>query len=443
MKSIIVGVVYCVVIAVAISVVDILFLEGYSSGDTFEMIKGFSVNLLWSLGIGGTNMYLFDYFKKINMWRRFPKTGLFIGISVSIVLTGACIFLLNMVTYVLIYDSSFDYFINNQKAITYWISITITVVITISVYIIHHYKRLSEKKVKESQIVAKTESARYESLKSQLDPHFLFNSLNVLVALIHENPSLAEQFTTKLSKVYRYVLQHKNKDLVLLDEELNFAKTYMDLLRIRFEDGLSYEIEDMDKTDVLKVVPLSLQILLENCIKHNHISKNKPLHIVIGEENGVLFVRNNQNPKETIGISTKIGLQNIADRYGLITKLPVIIINNKEEFTVKLPLLTQKINQMRIEETSDSEKYLRATKKVKEIKDFYNNLMMYCIMIPWLIFINLRFSPRHYWFFYPMIGWGIGLVFHGIGAFGFNPLLGKDWENKKIREFMDNDNKPF
>ena len=140
-------------------------------------------------------------------------------------------------------------------------------------HLIYFYKKSQENKVKEQKIIAGTASAKFETLKNQIDPHFLFNSLNVLTSLIEENPDNAQRFTTSLSKIYRYVLEQKDKELVSVEEELSFAKTYMNLLKMRFENSVFYELPASVKNPDAKVVPLSLQLLLENTIKHNIASE--------------------------------------------------------------------------------------------------------------------------------------------------------------------------
>ena len=301
------------------------------------------------------------------------------------------------------------------------------------------WKKSAKQESTKQQIVAKTETAKFESLKNQLDPHFLFNSLNVLTSLIGENPNQAEKFTTKLSKVYRYVLEQRNKDLVPISEELLFAKTYMQLLGMRFEDAIQFNIPNDISNAELKMVPLSLQLLLENAVKHNVVSSSKPLVISIYEENNHLIIENNINPKEAIGKSTKVGLQNIADRYGLITDRPVKIENNNTTFKVSLPLL-YKMNNIMYTDDLENSKYVKAVERVEKLKEFYQNLASYCLVIPFLIFINLRFSPQFHWFWFPIFGWGIGLVFHFLEVNNYNIFLGKNWEDRKIKELMDKEN---
>ncbi|WP_449400033.1 sensor histidine kinase [Chryseobacterium wanjuense] len=152
-------------------------------------------------------------------------------------------------------------------------------------------------------------------LKNQLDPHFLFNSLNVLSSLIDESPKQAQKFTASMSKIYRYVLEQKDKELVTVEDELEFAKTYCDLLKTRFEDSVDF-VFDVKKEDYRRfVVPLSLQLLLENCIKHNFATSSKPLIIKIFSENDTLCIENNLQVREQIKESSGIGLANIVQRY--------------------------------------------------------------------------------------------------------------------------------
>ncbi|NVK53896.1 MAG: 2TM domain-containing protein, partial [Flavobacteriaceae bacterium] len=231
----------------------------------------------------------------------------------------------------------------------------------------------------------------------------------------------------------------RNKELIPLTEELQFARTYMELLQMRFEDAIQFEIPINVSNDELKIVPLSLQLLLENAVKHNVVSSIKPLKINIFEKDGNLIVENNINPKEAIGKSTKVGLRNIADRYRLLTKRSVYIENNATTFEVSLPLLTQKRSIMYTEDIKNSS-YIKAVEKVEKLKEFYQNIISYCIVIPFLIFINLSTSPEFHWFWFPMIGWGIGVLFHGLDVYNYNPFLGSNWESKKIKELMEEDN---
>lgn len=431
------------ILTLAIFVTERLLFNGGFNLPLNELFTIISIHFMYAFVLTAINGYFFYFLDSKFDWKENTKKRLILGASGSVMITMIGLALLRFVTLVVILGKPVERFINDENATSYYtFGLVITLIVSLVFHTIYFYKALTEKKVKEQQIVAKTETAKYESLKSQIDPHFLFNSLNVLTSLIGENPKLAEKFTTKLSKVYRYVLEQKNKDLIELDEELHFAKTYMELLTMRFENAVTFEIPEKASDSDYKILPLSLQLLLENTIKHNVVSEENPLKVIIKEENGYLVVSNNFNPKTIMENGTKIGLKNIIDRYHLITLKKVVVEKTNENFIVKLPLLTQKTKTMKTE-TIESNKYLRAVERVHDIKEFYGSLISYCIVIPFLIFINLRYMPHFQWFWFPMFGWGIGLVFHGFKAFSYNPFLGKDWEERKIKEYMDNEDKQY
>lgn len=179
----------------------------------------------------------------------------------------------------------------------------------------------------------------YKLLQDQINPHFLFNSFNVLISEINYNPETAISFTRKLSQVYRYVLQSKNHDLISLKDELEFIKSYIYLHQVRVGSSLVYNF-NIDENDLeLNVPPLTLQILVENAIKHNIINTENKLHIAIESEgNKNLLIKNNLSPKKAIE-STQTGLSNIISRYALIGDKKITIQNTGNEFIVKIPLL--------------------------------------------------------------------------------------------------------
>ncbi len=433
------------ILTAAIFVVErLLSAEGFNLPIN-ELVKVLGIHFMYAFILTIINAYFFQILNKKFTWKEHSKKRLIFGAIGSVFATMVGLVLLRFVTLVIILGHSIDQFLNDPSATSYYIfGLVITLIVSLIFHAIFFYKALTEKKVTEQQIVAKTETAKFESLKSQIDPHFLFNSLNVLTSLISENPEQAEKFTTKLSKVYRYVLEQKSKDLIELDEELQFAKTYMELLKMRFENAVTFEIPEKSSSSELKIIPLSLQLLLENTIKHNVVSEENPLTVKIEEKEGYLVVTNNFNPKTVLEKGTKVGLQNIVDRYHLLTLKKVEIIKTSGIFSVKLPLLTQKTSIMKTSNnTNESNKYLRAVKRVEDIKEFYSSLIAYCVVIPFLIFINFRFVPQFHWFWFPMLGWGIGLIFHGFKAFSYNPFLGRDWEERKIQEYMNEDKQDF
>ena len=186
------------------------------------------------------NSSFFNYINHQVVWKKYSKYRLLIAVLGSISVTMIGVFLIRMFINTVIENSSIIDFITNEKFQNYVVSLVITMIVTLFFHTIYFYKKAQEKKVKEQKIIAGTASAQFESLKSQIDPHFLFNSLNVLSSLIEENPDNAQRFTTSLSKIYRYVLEQKDKELVSVAEELAFAKTYMNLLKMRFENILNF-----------------------------------------------------------------------------------------------------------------------------------------------------------------------------------------------------------
>jgi len=182
--------------------------------------------------------------------------------------------------------------------------------------------------------------SQFETLRSQVNPHFLFNSLNVLTSLIKIEPDLAEQFTIQLSMVYRYVLENKEKELVSIETELNFLKAYTFLLDIRFSGKMKVVVDVPDEKLPMKIVPLALQLLIENAIKHNTFSRKNPLVVNVFIEEGFLVVRNNLQVRETHVESTGVGLHNIASRYAFFTETPIDVTQSDDTFTVKIPLLS-------------------------------------------------------------------------------------------------------
>lgn len=193
--------------------------------------------------------------------------------------------------------------------------------------------------IEAEQLKSEKFASQYQSLKDQLNPHFLFNSLNVLSNLVYESADRSSEFIQQLSKIYRYVLDVQNKELVGLEKEVMFAENYLSLQKIRFEQSLEYFI-DVNQMKGWNIPPLSLQLLLENAIKHNIASMEKPLKIFIQQTPDSLIVRNNLQPKLTKEVADSgIGLENIEKRYALLSNESPKITKTDTEFIVELPLL--------------------------------------------------------------------------------------------------------
>ena len=200
-----------------------------------------------------------------------------------------------------------------------------------------------EKEQNESRVeqlnIAKAQ-AELEALKNQIDPHFIFNSLNTLSFLITRDPKSARRYNDTLALVYRYILANRERDLVLLREEIDFIGNYFYLLKIRFAESVSMTIEITDlSAENFLIPPISMQILIENAIKHNEFSEATPLAIAVSISSDYVIVSNVMHRTEQPGTSSRIGLRNLDNRYKLITNRNIIIENNFESFIVKLPII--------------------------------------------------------------------------------------------------------
>ncbi|MCG2793882.1 MAG: 2TM domain-containing protein [Weeksellaceae bacterium] len=421
----------------------IFFFTLFNDDKSFKNLFLYILNsFIYSFVLTFGNTIVNDLLNKKYSWIEQTKQRTIYGVLAMIVTNVVLIFFCNYLVFVIINGMPKEYFFSEKMNFTNWFILNVAFLISAILHakgFMVELKKNTKKEVVEQKLIAKSANAQFESLKNQLDPHFLFNSLNVLSALIDENPDQAQKFTSSMSKIYRYVLEQKDKELVTIEDEIEFAKTYCNLLKTRFEDSVEFTF-DIQPDDRQKfVVPLSLQLLLENCIKHNLATSSKPLHIRIFTEEKFLCIENNLQPREQIKESAGIGLANIVQRYALLTKDHVYIEKSDQLFKVKIPILTQKTSQTMTTYTPQSTEnvaYERAVKRVKELKGFYGNLISYCIIIPFLVIINLLTSPREIWFYWPMLGWGIGLLAHGMSVFA----IGKNWEEKEIQKILNREN---
>lgn len=414
------------------------YANGYKFSSTQQILNWFLVNQIYAVLLYLVNAYYFRFLLKYFPNEVFKSENLLKGAVGGIVLTVLALFLIRLLTETIIIGKSLHEFFANEQIANYYISFIISVVITTIFYTVYYYKNKQEKKVKEQKIIAGTASAKFDALKNQLDPHFLFNSLNVLTSLIEEDPEAATRFTTALSKVYRYVLEQKNKQLVSLEEEMKFAELYMSLLSLRFEDSIVFTSPQTLKNPQAQVVPLSLQLLLENAVKHNQVTPSKKLFITISEADGMLTVSNNSQPKQVLKESTGVGLKNIRERYGLLTSRVIQIGKDRNLFSVAIPILDKSSKIMDTQETYISEKrYKRAQKHVTELKVFYVHLAIYLAFVPLFIYLNFLSRAGFPWAIFPIAGWGLGVGSHAAETFNYNPLFGKKWEERKIRELME------
>lgn len=182
-------------------------------------------------------------------------------------------------------------------------------------------------------------AVKYDALRNQLNPHFLFNALTSLNSLIFENQQLASDFLQQLSKVYRYVLQNKEKETVSVSTELDFIAHYIFLLKTRFMNAIEFDIDLSQEAKEKEIVPVTLQILIENAVKHNIVSLTHPLKISITADDTFLIIENNVNRKVQVETSNKQGLENLKAFYRYLIDSPIDIKEMANIFTVKVPLI--------------------------------------------------------------------------------------------------------
>jgi LytS/YehU family sensor histidine kinase len=180
---------------------------------------------------------------------------------------------------------------------------------------------------------------QYHQLRNQVNPHYLFNTLTSLDGLIHTNPELASEFVRHMAKVYRYVLQHKESEVVNLDEELEFIKHYISLQHIRYADGLRITSDVSASAKEGGIVMVTLQMLIDNAIKHNIVQPNEPLCIHITDADGYLIVHNNKQLRRQIETSNGTGILQLQQLYSFLTDKQVIIESTDTDYTIKIPLL--------------------------------------------------------------------------------------------------------
>lgn len=403
-----------------------------------ELGIDFLEHLLFSSILYLANAYVFMYAFRYFGPRIFTLKPLLMSLLANVLVTVVAIFLANALLRVVLGSMTFEAFLVRQTVSYYSVTVLIALVVSVIFYLFYYNKSRQEDRVQEQKIIAGTASAQFDALKNQLDPHFLFNSLNVLNSLIEEDPVQAQRFTTSLSKVYRYVLEQKNKELITVAEELAFARIYVDLLCMRFEDSIEFHVPEEIKNPEGLLVPLSLQLLLENAVKHNTATPENPLALVIQEIEGGLEVINKLQERPRLNNSIGVGLQNIVRRYALLSDRKLQILKSDAEFRVTLPVLTKQVSGISRQEVYiEDKRYKKAREKLEVIKGFYGNLSAYLIVIPLLIWINYR-TTSFPWAIFPSLGWGFGVLMHGLEAYGINPLWGKRWEERKIRELMEN-----
>jgi len=299
----------------------------------------FLISGMYSVGIG-TGCSLISVFLdwKID-WITQTRKRVFYGLASTLLYTTIIVFSVNYYRMVIVQGQAGETFWSSDRLFEHLYFIFLSLGIATFFHAKGFMLKWKQSMTIQNKMEKETLASQYEALKNQIDPHFLFNSLNVLSSLVDEDTEMAQKFIGRLSHIYRYVLDQKDKELVSIEDELNFAEQYVFLQKIRFEEGVNFSsnIEFSRLKDF--TIPLAFQILLENIFKHNSISDEQPIFISIESQDDYLIVSNNVNKKNTRQASHKLGLENIKARYKYFTDADVIIDETAEQFRVKLPLI--------------------------------------------------------------------------------------------------------
>ena len=308
--------------------------------------KQWLLNCVFSIGVGLPMMKLSEYVAKhygnkikweVNPWKR-----IVVSVGVVILVSALITILLNYIFILTIKGVSFSEYVKTTLNLML-LQIVIIVLIFSIVTGVQFFKMWKEGLIRQESLQRKALELQLEALKNQVNPHFLFNSLNTLTTLVHKDPDLAVSLIIKLSDSYRYLLEQKDKKTVEWNIERHFVENYINLQQMRFANNIRVKIESQGRENFY-VVPLSVQMLVENAIKHNVITTDEPLSINIYIEDDYLVVKNNLQVKSTIKKSVNIGLDNIKMQYEILTGKQVEIINDKGSFIVRLPVITKPVD---------------------------------------------------------------------------------------------------
>lgn len=309
--------------------------------DAFNSTSNFFIGLLWSFAIVTTQwmgpIIIHLYLDKRIKWMDKPLTRSLIELVSLVIWSVTAFTIVQSVMYYILHGlSPVESFsaISGSLLITFLIALFLSVLFTA----IGFFMAWRRSVLKEAQLSTEMMSYKYEALKNQINPHFLFNSFNVLSDLVYTDQEQAVKFIRQLSNMFHYVLRSRDKELVPLKEELDFIDSYISLLKTRFGDKIKIDIS-AGSIDGYLVVPVTIQQLIENAVKHNEVSDKYPLTVSLKREGSYLVISNPVRLKQTGEESEKTGLRNIIQQYSYFTTEELEIKNTGSTFTVKVPLL--------------------------------------------------------------------------------------------------------
>lgn len=316
--------------------ITLLVFDSYGEG-----FRIFIISYAWAVAICVTqwlgNSYIYGLLDKKYSWQgNLLKRAIF-GSLALIGYSAIAYLVVQMIMFMLVYGTLPDnpvYWILRTSYIAILISFTISLFFVVAAFFQNWKKSLLEAERFKAEML----QYKYEALQNQINPHFLFNSFNVLSDLVYEDQQKATTFIDQLSQLFRYVLDSREKELVAIQEELEFIEAYSFLLQTRFEDKLLIR-QDVSAEKNEMIVPMTLQLLIENCVKHNEISGTQPLTVRITRNGEYLRVENNLQLKSGGSESKKTGISNVRQQYSFFSDREIVIIETDRLFAVEVPII--------------------------------------------------------------------------------------------------------
>jgi two-component system, LytTR family, sensor kinase len=317
-------------------------LDGYTHFFT-RLLRGTLLSLLAGFLISYPDLYVIRYMNKIAPWGKsiFKRVPLQLGLTVLIAAVIA--------TFITLFANWISVYTDHDVASIVMTNVLIYAVVNIVVMAIFEgwilFVERAQAKQMADNLQTELSQIKFEVLKSQINPHFMFNSLNVLSGLINKDVKKAQQFIDEFSHIYRYVLETIEQPVATVAKELDFTRSYLFLQQIRYGKDLSYTINISADLLEMQLPPLSMQVVLENATKHNIVNEAKPLRIEIYNEEENLLIKNNIQPKISKGISTGLGLKNLIKRYSLISDKEPVFWVETSHYVAKLPLINPETDE--------------------------------------------------------------------------------------------------
>ena len=307
----------------------------------FQNLRTFGISFLWIFSICVTQwtglQLIYNLIDRKIYWIQTPVKKTIVQILAFLAYSISAFIIIQLFNYKVWMDippaKSWSFIL---KSVPY--TILISFIISFIFTVIGFFQAWKKSFIQAEKLKVEMLAYKYESLRNQINPHFLFNSLNVLSDLVYDDQALAVKFIRQLSDLFRYVLDSRDKELVPLREEIDFIRSFTFLLKTRFEEKLKIEIDVQSDPDDY-IVPMTLQLLIENAVKHNEVSEAFPLRISIRKNADALEVENNLQPKNVGDDSKKTGLKNITQQYAFFSEKPIKIITSDDRFLIRVPIL--------------------------------------------------------------------------------------------------------